>query len=129
MKKFIFTLLCITGTGWALYGQTLESSVQEAIKSGNGSALSSYFHSTIDLNVGASEGSYSKSHAEQVVTGFFSTHTPSSYTPQYSGNSGSDARYFIGVLATSNGSFRVYFLLKNLGGEELIQTLRFESQN
>lgn len=128
MKHFIFALL-VTFTAGLGKAQTIDSEVKNAITSGNASTLSSYFHSTIDLTVGGSEGTYSKSQAQQILSDFFATNIPSGYEAKHTGNSGDNARYFIGTLFTSRGNFRVYILLKTIGGKELIQTLRFESQS
>lgn len=109
-----------------LSAQDIAVDVGNAIKSGNAKQLASYFHPTVDLTVKQNEATYSKSQAEQVLQGFFSSNKPTSYKSNHTGSSSDGSRYVIGKMETAGGSFRVYILFKNISGKELVQILRFE---
>lgn len=109
-----------------VWAQDVVQEVSNAIKAGNAKQLATYFHPSVDLTIRQNEGTYSKAQAEQVVQNFFSSNKPTSYKSNHTGSSTDGSRYVIGRMESSTGSFRVYMLLKNISGKELIQTLRFE---
>jgi hypothetical protein len=97
-----------------------------SIKTGNAKILSGYFNQNVELVVLANDNVYSKAQAQQIVTDFFSNNTPESFTILHDG--GKESKYVIGTLKTKNGSFRVYFLLKQNDGKDYIHQLRIEKQ-
>lgn len=100
--------------------------VAAALRSGNASGLAAYFNATIDLTLPGSEGTYSKSQAELIVKGFFSTNKPSDFTIQHKGSSGDGSQFCIGLLVTDNGDFRTYFLVKTSNDRSVVTQLQFE---
>lgn len=106
-----------------------QTDVTTALKTGNAKALATYFHSSIDLTILQKQNTYSKAQAEQVIQSFFDDHKPNAFKSNHSGASGDGSKYTIGTLETAKGTFRVYIYYKIIGGKELIQTLRFESNN
>lgn len=99
-----------------------------AIEKGDAESLAGYFNSTVELVIIDNEDAYSKAHAKTMVSNFFSSHRPSGFQVLHKG--GSDGSYYvIGNLSTGNGSFRVYYLLKDVGSQPFIHQLRFESEN
>jgi len=128
MKYFLFGILLVLFSTGAI-AQTDASEVNNALKTGNAKVLSSNFHSSIDLTILQKQGTYSKAQAEQIIQSFFDEHKPSSYKPNHTGASGDGSKYMIGTLETAKGNFRVYIYYKVIGGKELIQTLRFESND
>jgi hypothetical protein len=98
----------------------------EAFGKGNAAVIAQYFHSSIELSVPQKDGAYSKAQAHQILQEFFLHHKARSFELQHQGQSTEHSRYMIGALQTDNGTFRVYALLKVLGGEELIHILRFD---
>lgn len=98
-----------------------------SIKTGNAKTLSGYFNQNVELVVLANDNVYSKAQAQQIVTDFFSNNTPESFTILHDGGK-EGSKYVIGTLKTKNGSFRVYFLLKQNDGKDYIHQLRIEKQ-
>jgi hypothetical protein len=98
-----------------------------SLESGNSKMLSEYFNQNVELVVLDSDNVYSKAQAKQIVTNFFNTYTPESFSILHQGGK-EGARYVIGNLKTNNGSFRVYFLLKKSDGKEYIHQLRIEKK-
>lgn len=98
-----------------------------SLKSGNAKVLSEYFNQNVELVVLDNDNVYSKAQAEQIVTNFFNSYKPEGFGVIHNGGK-EGAKYVIGNLVTSNGSFRVYFLLKQNQGKDYIHQLRIEKQ-
>ena len=126
MKKIVFVVVFFMGVG-LINAQSGLTEVTSALKSGNAKALSVYFHSSIDLTIKQTEGTYSKSQAEYVIHNFFNSNKPTAFKVNHSGSSSDRAKYVIGSLESSGGTYRVYMLFKSISGKELIQTMSFES--
>lgn len=127
LKKILFTIFLISG----LIAASVQSQAQIpneillSLQSGNAKVLSHYFNQNVDLVVLDDQNVYSKAQAQQIVGNFFSNYPPESFSVVHdSGKEG--AKYVIGTLKTKNGSFRVYFLLKQNEGKEYIHQLRIE---
>lgn len=101
--------------------------IADAIRRGNATELSQYFYTTIDLSVMEKEGTFSKVQAEQVLKDFFSKNPPKSFEIKHQGNSSDGSNYVIGNLITSKFNFRVYFLIKTIGGKQYLQQLQIEA--
>jgi hypothetical protein len=118
-------------TGLLFFSNQLKAQVPDEIlqslKSGDSKTLSEYFNQNVELVVLENDNVYSKAQAQQIVNKFFSSNVPESFNIIHNGGK-EDARYVIGNLATSTGSFRVYFLLKKNNGKDYIHQLRIEKQ-
>jgi hypothetical protein len=127
IKKILFTIFLISGIlAAAVQSQAqIPNEILLSLKSGNAKVLSRYFNQNVDLVVLDDQNVYSKAQAQQIVGNFFSSNPPESFSVVHdSGKEG--AKYVIGTLKTINGSFRVYFLLKQNDGKEYIHQLRIE---
>lgn len=98
-----------------------------AIKSGNSAAISKYFNANVELSILDNEDVYSKSQAQIILKDFFAKHKVSSFKVLHQGGK-NGSNYLIGNLVTSSGTFRVYYLLKNVGNKQLIQQFRIEDE-
>lgn len=126
-KKILFTVFLISGfiTASAQSQVQIPNELLLSLKSGNAKVLSRYFNQNVDLVVLDDQNVYSKAQAQQIVGNFFSNYPPESFLVVHdSGKEG--AKFVIGTLKTKNGSFRVYFLLKQNDGKEYIHQLRIE---
>lgn len=98
-----------------------------SIQTGNDASLAGFFNENVELVVETHDDVYSKSQAQQIVAEFFKSNKPKQFSIIHQG--GKDgARYAIGSLITSTGTFRVYFLLKNKNNNSYIHQLRIEKQ-
>lgn len=98
-----------------------------SLKSGNARTLSEYFNQNVELVVPESDNVYSKAQAQLIVSNFFSSYVPQSFSVIHKGGK-EGAQYVIGNLGTDKGTFRVYFLLKKSDGKDYIHQLRIEKQ-
>ena len=99
-----------------------------AIKAGNAAELSKYMNSTIELLLLDKEDFYKKNVAETILRDFFSEYQTKDFTIRHQGAK-NDAQYAIGNLKTEKGDFRVYFLLKKVNEDLLIQQIRIDPDN
>ncbi|MBS1625566.1 MAG: DUF4783 domain-containing protein [Bacteroidetes bacterium] len=102
--------------------------IESAIGSGDVSTLSQYFSGNVEIHIRDAQNSYSKSQAEAVLKNFFSSHSPRSFSVQHRGESPGGAKYFMGNLSTTAGSYRTYVYAKQVNGVFAIQEIRFEEQ-
>lgn len=135
MKKYFKTALMILITASVALSFAFKnnsndiiSDISTAIKSGNAANVSKYFHSSVDLTIPASEGSYSKSQAELILKNFFTNNPPKSFTIKHQGASNDGSLFAIGTYVSGNLSYRTYFLVKKIGESYLIHQLEFEEE-
>ena len=106
----------------------IPAGISIAIKSGNATELSKYMNSTVELLLLQKEDFYKRNVAETILRDFFNEYHAKDFVIRHQG-ARNDAQYAIGNLDTEKGAFRVYFLLKKVGGELLIHQIRIESDN
>lgn len=102
--------------------------IVNAIGSGNSAVLAGYFNSSLELCILENENIYTKQQAELITKDFFSRNVPSSFTILHKGGK-EGSQYAIGILVTSNGSYRVTILVKIKENKSLIHQLRFETND
>ncbi len=98
-----------------------------SMKTGNPKELASTFIPNIDLTVKETSDVYSRAQAEQILRKFFNDHPPVDLVIEHSGVSKFGDKYFIGILRTRSGYFRVTFFLKKGDEEMQVKQLRIES--
>ncbi|MGE4587448.1 MAG: DUF4783 domain-containing protein [Mangrovibacterium sp.] len=124
-KTVWIVLLIVSGMG-RLAAQIPEE-VVNGFKTGNAGALSVYFSQNIEMVVLDHDDIFSKAQAQQILASFFNQHEAHGFSLKHQGGK-EGARYAIGSLITENGTFRVYFLLKEEGNKTCIHQLRIEKQ-
>lgn len=129
IKKFTFVLFMFFGFAFASYSQNTQipEEILLSLKTGNSKVLSDYFNENVELVVLDNDNVYSKAQAKQIVSNFFKSFTPESFSIIHQGGK-EGAKYVIGNLKTSHENFRVYFLLKQNKGKEYIHQLRIEKK-
>ena len=127
IKKLVVTLFIFLGV--LFFSNQLMAQVPDEIiqsfKSGDAKTLSTYFNQNVELVVLENDNAYSKAQAQQIVNKFFISNPPESFSIIHQ-TSKEGVQYVIGNLVTSNGNFRIYFLLKKNDGKDYIHQLRIE---
>ncbi len=129
MKTRTFIVLFIISISSFAFTLDVIDDIASAIRSGNPKNISNYFIENVDLKVIEQEDVYSKQQAEMILKDFFGKHPVKSYTVAHKSEAKNGSQYVIGTLDTSNGKFRIYFLIKNTGAQTLIQQFRIETEN
>ena len=99
--------------------------IQSAFTKGSASELAVYFHTTIDLEIPGTEGSYRDKQAEIILDKFFKTHPVKSFKLNHKGASNNGSKYMIGTYSADK-AYRVYVLLKLSDGKLRINTIQLE---
>lgn len=102
---------------------------RDALKAGSSKDLVRFFASSVDLKIDGESTSYSKTQAEFILKDFFRKYPPNSFEFVHQGASREGLTYAIGKYNHSDGSFRVYLLLKDINGSYLIDTMDFSDDN
>ena len=113
------------------FGSTAQDDVKDkvvqAMRTGNSKELAVHFIPNIDLTIKETTEVYSKAQAEQIVRKFFNDNPPVDLVIEHSGVSKLGDKYYIGILRTSTGYFRVTFFLKKTDAVFQVKQLRFEN--
>ena len=126
-KNLVILFMAITVSAFA--AADIFDNISMAIKSGDAKQVSKYFSNNVDMTILSQEEVYSKAQAEQIIKDFFSKNVPKSFTIIHTGLSKEGSKYAIGNLVTVQGvNYRTYMYIKQSGGVEYIQELRFEKE-
>lgn len=110
----------------SIAGDDVVDKISAAIKSTDTKKIAEYFYSTINLEVGDVDGSYSKKQAEMILNDFFKKEPVKSFDIKHQGSSNDGSQYAIGSYKTDSKEYRVYILLKKHDDNLLIYQLQFE---
>ncbi len=126
-KSLFITLFMFALTAGHTYAQGFDN-IAADIRKGDAAGLSKSFGGNVEISIKDAQNSYSKSQAEAVLKNFFGTHVPKSFNIIHQGQSPEGAKYFIGTLSTSAGTYRTYVYAKQVNTTFVIQEIRFEAQ-
>jgi hypothetical protein len=97
-----------------------------AISAGNAGQLSRFLDNRVDICLPEKSDSYSKIQAEMIIRDFFSTNGVTKFLVKRKGTSGG-SEFCVGVLQTRNGDYRTTLFIKQKGDKQLLQELRFQT--
>lgn len=100
--------------------------VVAAIQAGNAQEVSKNFNSMIDLTVPGYDDTYSKAQAGQILKEFFTQIAVKGFKVSKQGASPDGSHYTIGSLETAKKTYRIYFLIKSVGGQYLVQQFQVQ---
>lgn len=126
-RKFLVVIVALL-LPFALFSQQAEKDgISKALQSGNAQTLSGYFAQSVDLTLLDIEDVYSAKQAEIILAKFFTENAPSKFQLKHEGTSKVEDLYYIGMLSTENGLYRVTFFLKKNDNAFRVKQLRIES--
>ena len=108
--------------------QTVPADLAEAIGKGNATAMSAWFHQSLEMTILEEEYECSKNQAARILESFFKSHKPTGFKISFEGTK-EQSKYAIGTLTTSEGSFRVNMFFLNKEGKRLIYYLSIEKES
>lgn len=127
MKRTALLLVLLLSFFGLQAQDAVKDQVVLAMKTGNSKDLAAHFIPNIDLTVKDAADVYSKAQAEQILRKFFNDHPPVDLVIEHSGVSKFGDKYFIGILRTRSGYFRVTFFLKKTETDFQVKQLRIEN--
>lgn len=117
----LLTLNCVVGQEPA----AILNKVEESLTSGNAAMLASTFHSRVELTLEGKSQIQSSVQAQYVMSQFFASYPPSSFTLSHHGETGGTL-YALGEYRSAKGTFEVNIFIRFEGGTNRISELRFE---
>ena len=121
--KFTIVMVIMIFAVTVTFGQ-ISPQIVSGLKAGDSKAVAGFFNENVEMVVLERENICSQAQGEQILKDFFSKNKPTDFKITHQG--GSDAPYAIGKMQTSAASFRIYFLMKSVGGSYKIVQLRIE---
>lgn len=109
-------------------GQTVPEGLVEAMGQGNASAVSEYFHQSLEMSILEQDYECSKNQAARIMESFFKKHKPTDFKVSFEGTK-EQSKYAIGTLSTSDGTFRVNLFFINKQDLRLIYYLSIEKES
>ena len=100
--------------------------VAAAIQAGNATEVTKYFNPMVDLTLPGYDDTYSKTQAGQILKDFFTQNPVKGFKITRQGSSPDGSQYTIGSLEAGKKVFRVYFIIKTVNGQSLIQQLQLQ---
>ena len=100
--------------------------VATALQVGNAQEVAKYFNTMVDLSLPSSDDTYSKTQAEQILRDFFAKIPVKGFKVSKQGNSADGSTYCIGTLEAGNKTFRVYFLIKSNGSQNVVHQMQVQ---
>jgi hypothetical protein len=126
MKKLI-AVLCFV-VPMSLIADIPED-VAAAIRTGDAHKVAGYFADNVDLKVLEQENIYSKAQAELILDDFFVKHPVKGFTIVHKSVPKNDSQFAIGTLETTNGKYRVHYLMKTIIGKTSVTQFRIENSD
>jgi hypothetical protein len=108
--------------------QTVPAELSRAMGQGNATAMSAWFHQSLEMTILEEEYECSKNQASRILESFFKDHKPTGFSVSFEGAK-EESKYAIGTLTTSNGNFRVNMFFLNIDEKRLIYYLSIEKES
>jgi len=122
-------VMCVLFPVLAFSQADVLDNVATAIRNGDSREIARYFDNNVEITILDRESTYSKTQGEMVLRDFFTKNAVQAFDMKHRGSSGEGSTYGIGTLKTSSQSYRVYYFVKQKGGQQVIQEMRFEKQS
>lgn len=115
MKKIFWHISLLLGFLFVsvyLFAQVNINSIKSSLETGNVNSLSQYFANSLELTLLDIEDTYNKSDAITQLEAFFASHQPNGFNIKHQGDAPGGAKFLMGTLRTSKGSFDAYLVIK-----------------
>ncbi len=122
----LFAILLQVGLSAYAGPEEIARQVISAVQSNNAQETAKYFNSMVDLTLPGYDDSYSKAQAGQILKEFFIQNPIKSFKITKQGTSPDGSQFTIGTLETAKKTYRLYFLIKATGGQDLVQQFQVQ---
>jgi hypothetical protein len=133
MKKRLFPINILLFSIFLQFGlhafagpEEIAKQVTSAVQSSNALEIAKYFNAMIDLTLPGYDDTYSKAQAGQILKEFLTQNPIKSFKITKQGTSPDGSQYIIGNLETNKKTYRLYFLIKAVGGQDLVQQFQVQ---
>jgi uncharacterized protein DUF4783 len=129
VKQRILTILLLSMLVLSqVLGQTVPRDLVRAIGNGDASAMSAWFHQSLEMAILEEEYQTSKNQAARILENFFKKYEPTGFSISFEGSK-EDSKYAIGTLTTSKGNFRINMFFLSKEDQRLIYYLSIEKES
>lgn len=104
------------------------NNVRAAIKAGSSRELSRHLNNVVELSINGEKSSYSRTQAEFVLKDFFTKYPPRDFQYTHQGSSRDGLKYAIGTYTYDRGTFMIYMVIKQFGGEYRVDIINFSEE-
>jgi len=108
-----------------IFSQSIPENIIIAFQKGNSTMLLPFLNKNIELTIENNNNFYSKEQAELILKDFFNKNNITSFKITHQGEK-NNALFFIGLLITNKGIYRVTAYLKTNNNQKFIHHLRIE---
>lgn len=122
----VLTVLVCMGASVSAGPEETAAQVASAIQSGNAAEVAKHFNTMVDLTLPGYDDTYSKTQAGQILKDFFAQNPVKGFKTTRQGSSPDGSLFNIGSLDTGKKTYRVYFIIKTVNGQYLIQQLQVQ---
>lgn len=122
------SLFCLTLMATASAQNEVINNVRDALKAGSSKELSKYLNNTVEISVDGEKASYSRNQAEFVLKDFFNNYPTRGFRYVHQGSSKEGLKYTVGTYSYDRGEFRVFMLIKQFGGNYLVDKIDFNRE-
>jgi len=119
-------VLACTGANVLAGPEETAAQVASAIQAGNAAEVAKHFNAMVDLTLPGYDDTYSKTQAGQILKDFFTQNPVKGFRTTRQGSSPDGSHFSIGSLDTGKKIYRVYFIIKTVNGQNLIQQLQVQ---
>jgi hypothetical protein len=109
--------------------EEVNKQISAAILEGKAQDLSKYFNDMVDCGIAGNEDTYSKAQTTRIIQSFFEKYPVKSIKITKQGFSTDGSQYSIGELLAGGKTFRLFYLLKNISGNYLIQQIQIQEEH
>lgn len=130
IRAFLVTFICVLALGSASANAQNEviNNVRDALKTGSSRELSKYLNNTVEISINGEKSSYSRNQAEFVLRDFFNKYPSQGFRYVHQGSSKEGLKYTVGTYTYDRGEFRVFMLIKQIGGTYLVDKIDFNEE-
>ena len=108
--------------------QEIINDIGTTLRTGSSKELAKFFNDVIELKIDGEKENYSKTQAEVIIRNFFAKYPAENFTKIHDGNSPDGLLYVLGKYIHSQGTHRVYMLIKPTEEGYKIDTLDLTKQ-
>ena len=126
MKRLI--LLILTISSLQVFGQTTADNVEQALNAGSAKELVRYFKKSTEVKINDEGGNYTIAKAEPILREFFKENPPKTFDYIHKGQAKGGLKYNIGLYDSSNGSFRIVIILKEISKSYYVDSININKK-
>lgn len=125
MIRWVTICLLVVASLPVLAQSEIFNPMKDAIKAGDGAALTKTFAPAVDINLEGNINTYSKAQSEFVLKDFFKKHPVADFSIVHMGSSKGGLQFAIGRYTSGGESYNVLIRVRQVGSDYLVHEISF----